>query len=255
MTPPADPTLLEFAIGIVREAGTYTLSHFQSATFDVVRKADGSPVTEVDHEVERLLRARIRDAFPDDAVEGEEHDDTAGTSGRRWVIDPIDGTESFTRGVGLYANLLYFEDEHGPAVGVINVPALDEMVWAGRGLGAWFNGTPCKVSSSTDLKGSALSTSAFELWDPEVLERARRSEMLLRTWGDGYGYLLVATGRIDAMVDPIVNYWDIAPCEVIIPEAGGRLSALDGSPDATTGTAVATNGVLHDDVIAMLNGR
>jgi fructose-1,6-bisphosphatase/inositol monophosphatase family enzyme len=129
------------------------------------------------------------------------------------------------------------------------------MVWAGRGLGAWFNGTPCRVSSTSDLEGAALSTSAFELWDVDMLERARKSEMLLRTWGDGYGYLLVATGRIDAMVDPVVNYWDIAPCEVIIPEAGGRLSTIDGDDDVTSGSALATNGGLHDAVVDMLTGR
>lgn len=253
MIPNVDSAVMEFAVGIVREAGTYTLSHFQSTTLDVVRKADGSPVTAVDHYVEHLLRGRISDEFPDDSIQGEEHDDREGTSGRRWVIDPIDGTESFMRGVGLYANLLYFEDEYGPAVGVINIPALNEMVWAGRGLGAWFNGTPCQVSATDDLAGAALSTSGYELWAPDMLERARRSKMLLRTWGDGYGYLLVATGRIDAMVDPVVHYWDIAPCEVIIPEAGGRLSAVDGTSAMDAGSAIATNSVLHDEIIAMLN--
>ena len=255
MIPSVDPALLSFAVEIVREAGDYTLGLFQSATLDITHKADGSKVTQADHRAEHMLRDRIMEAFPADAIQGEEHEDHAGTSGRHWVIDPIDGTESFARGVGLYANLLFLEDEHGPALGVINIPALHEIVWAGRGLGAWFNGVECRVSDQTGLEGAALSTSGFECWEPEVLERARQSGMLLRTWGDGYGYVLVATGRIDAMVDPAVNYWDVAPCQVIIAEAGGRLTALDGSTNIHSGNAIATNGHLHDAVLDALAGR
>jgi histidinol phosphatase-like enzyme (inositol monophosphatase family) len=252
VTPSADPELVDFAAQIIREAGALTLQMFKAAELDVERKGDGTPVTVADRQAERYLRERIRDRFPDDEILGEEEPDQEGTSGRRWVIDPIDGTESFARGVALYTNLLYLEDEHGPAVGVINVPAIDEMVVAGRGLGCTFNGVPCHVNDHATLERSMMSTSGFDWWEPELLAAARRSTMGLRTWGDGYGYLLVATGRIEAMVDPSIKFWDVAPCQVIIPEAGGRWSALDGSADAQAGSFVATNGILHDQVLALL---
>jgi histidinol phosphatase-like enzyme (inositol monophosphatase family) len=250
--PPTDPALVEFASDVIREAGELTLAMFREAELAIERKGDGTPVTVADRQAERLLRDRIRARFPDDEILGEEEPDEAGTSGRRWVIDPIDGTESFTRGVALFTNLLYLEDEHGPAVGVINVPAIDEMVVAGRGLGCSFNGVACHVNDHPTIERSVLSTSGFDWWTPELLAAVRDSRLGLRTWGDGYGYLLVATGRIEAMVDPSIKFWDIAPCQVIIDEAGGRWSALDGSSDAHRGEFVATNGVIHDEVLDIL---
>ena len=189
------------------------------------------------------------------AVLGEEHGSVDGTTGRRWVIDPIDGTHAFTHGVGLYSNLLYLEDDEGPAIGVIYVPVLDEIVAAGRGLGCFFNGEPCRVSDHATFEAAVLTTSGFDYWDEDMLVRARNSELKLRTWGDGYGYLLVATGRAHAMVDPVINFWDIAPCQVIIPEAGGRITMLDGTDDPHGESCIATNGVLHDAIVESLNGR
>ena len=252
MSPPVDPELLDFAVQITREAGAFTLEMFHQAELDIERKGDGSPVTAADKGAERLLRERIEAAFPEDAILGEEEAPKQGTSGRRWVIDPIDGTESFTHGVALYTNLLYLEDEHGPAVGVINVPAIGELVAAGRGLGAWFNGTRCHVNDHDRLDGALLSASGFDWWPPEMLSQVHSSGLAMRTWGDGYGYLLVATGRIEAMVDPAANFWDIAPCQVVIDEAGGRWSALDGTADAHAGNFVATNGHIHDAILDVL---
>jgi histidinol phosphatase-like enzyme (inositol monophosphatase family) len=252
VTPATDPELVDFAAQIVREAGALTLEMFRATELAIERKVDGTPVTQADRQAERYLRERIRDRFPDDEILGEEEPDQAGTSGRRWVIDPIDGTESFARGVALYTNLLYLEDEHGPAVGVINVPAIDEIVVAGRGLGCRWNGLPCSVNDHADLERAMLSTSGFDWWEPELLATVGRSSLGLRTWGDGYGYLLVATGRIEAMVDPSIKFWDVAPCQVIISEAGGRWSALDGSQDAHQGSFVATNGRVHDELLAVL---
>ena len=253
MTQAALPSDLEFAVDVVRQAGEFTMTHFRAAELEIIRKADGSPVTLADQGAEDLMRRLIAARYPDDSILGEEGGETFGPSGRRWVIDPIDGTEAFTHGVALYSNLLYLEDEHGPAIGVINVPAIGEMVWAGRGLGCFLNGIPCSVSTKTDLAGSVLSTSGFDYWDPEMLQRARRSGMQMRTWGDGYGYLLVASGRIEVMVDPAINFWDIAPCLVIIPEAGGALSRVDGATGVELTSCVATNGVVHDQAIAALN--
>lgn len=254
MTPNASHADLQFAIDVVREAGAYTLEHFRSHELEVIRKLDGSPVTAVDREAEQMMRRRITAAYPDDSILGEEADDTHGTSGRRWVIDPIDGTESFTHGVALYSNLLYLEDEFGPSIGVINVPAISEMVWAGRGLGCFLNGIACSVSTHPVLENAMLSASGFDYWDPEMLSRVRMSDMHMRTWGDGYGYLLVASGRIEAMVDPVIKFWDIAPCQVIIPEAGGRITMVDGSSVAEPSSCVATNGILHEAVLTVLAG-
>jgi histidinol phosphatase-like enzyme (inositol monophosphatase family) len=240
-------------VDVVRQAGEFTMTHFRAAELEIIRKADGSPVTMADQGAEDLMRKLISARFPDDAILGEEGGDTPGTSGRRWVIDPIDGTEAFTHGVALYSNLLYLEDADGPAIGVINIPAIGEMCWAGRGLGCFLNGIPCSVSTKTDLAGSVLSTSGFDYWDEGMLANARRSGMQMRTWGDGYGYLLVASGRIEVMVDPAINFWDIAPCLVIIPEAGGMLSTAAGEIDVELTSCIATNGLVHDQVIAALN--
>lgn len=254
MTRPADPADLQFAIDVVAEAGAYTLKHFRSNELEIIRKSDGSPVTAIDQGAEQLMRDRILAKYPDDSIMGEEADDVQGTSGRRWVIDPIDGTESFTHGVALYSNLLYLEDDEGPSVGIINIPALDEMVWAGRGLGCFLNGVPCSVSDHSTVANAVLSTSGFEYWQADMLQRAGTSAFHLRTWGDGYGYVLVASGRIEAMVDPTIKFWDIAPCQVIIPEAGGVISTVNGDPAAELTSCIATNGRIHDELVEILTG-
>ena len=247
--PAVDQTLLDFATEIVTEAGDYTLDVWRSEEFHVKRKVDGSPVTEADLRAEHMLRDRIAERYPDDAIVGEEHPDREGSSGRRWVIDPIDGTYTFTHGVALFSNLLYLEDDHGPAIGVINVPAIDEIVVAGRGLGCFFNGERCSVNDHPDLDGALLTSSGFDWWEPELLERVHQSGMHMRTWGDGYGYVLVATGRAEAMIDPVASFWDIAACQVIISEAGGMWSDLTGEPDAHQDNFMATNGRIHRAVL------
>lgn len=250
--PAVDPSLVEFATDLVRRAGELTLGYFKSTELGLEMKQDGSPVTIADREAERLVRSEIAKRFPDDAILGEEEGDSEGRSGRRWIIDPIDGTKAFSHGVGLFTNLLALEDAHGPAVGVIGVPALGEIVAAGRGLGCRLNDRPTAVSTTATLQDAYLSTTGFDYWEPEMLMRARRSGMQMRTWGDGYGYVLVATGRIDAMVDAVIHPWDIAPCRVIIPEAGGRFTTIAGVQTSHQQDALATNGVIHDDVVAML---
>lgn len=257
--PPTAQELVDFATEVAREAGRVTLDWFGRADLDVQRKVDGTPVTEADRAAERHVRARLAERYPHDAVHGEEESDRAGSSGRTWVIDPIDGTKAFSRGVPLYSNLVALIDEHGPAVGVINLPALGETVWAGRGLGAFADGTRCGVSTRAELTDAYVCTSEVGYWqhDPtephDPLEELLGSGVELRTWGDAYGYALVATGHVEAMVDPIANPWDVAPVAVIIPEAGGRFSSVDGAPDWRAGSGLATNGVLHDQMLALLN--
>src|SRR5262245_17088823 len=156
---PVDKQTLADAIDLVQRAGALTLEWFGSAALRVETKGDGTPVTEADRAAERFLREQIGQRFPDDAIVGEEEPDHRGTSGRTWTIDPIAGTKAFTRGVPLYANLLALDDEDGPAIGIINIPALGEIVAAGRGVGCTHNGAPCRVSATSDLSSAYASTS------------------------------------------------------------------------------------------------
>jgi len=254
---PVDPPLselLDLAVSLTRQAGELTLGWFRAENLAVDRKGDGTPVTEADRAAERFLRAEITGRFPDDAIVGEEEADTPGSSGRTWIIDPIDGTKAFTHGVPLYSNLLAVEDADGPAIGVINLPALAETVSAGRGLGCWVNQKPAQVSSRDRVAGSYLSSCGFDYWTEPMMTAARASGANLRTWGDGYGYALVATGRIDAMCDPVVARWDVSPMPVILAEAGGRFTDLEGRDGTQGGTGLATNGRLHDEWLERFGG-
>ena len=259
-TPPVEQELLDQAIEWARAAGDLTLRWFNHPELDVDHKHDGSPVTEADRAAEALLRELITTAHPEDSIRGEEHDDVVGRSDRTWVIDPIDGTKAFSRGVGTYSNLLFAADAHGPAVGVVNLPALGETVAAGRGLGCFTNGVSCTVSDTTDLRGAYLSCTGFDDWTGDRLDRLLQAGVEVRTWGDAYGYALVASGRIDAMCDPALAWWDIAPLLVIVPEAGGRITSWTGGDAATPNidhpeyefSAVATNGRLHDSLLGLL---
>jgi histidinol-phosphatase len=250
--PPVDRALLDLAVDVAREAGEATLRWFRTSDLTVDRKADGTPVTAADRASERLVRERIGARFPDDGILGEEEPETAGTSGRRWIVDPIDGTKAFTRGVPLYSTLLALDDEHGPAVGVIVLPALGQAVYAGRGLGCWADGEPARVSDTPSLDGAYLMSSSYSHWDDAALLGVKHAGCVLRTWGDGYGYALVATGRADAMVDPTVEVYDVAAMPVILAEAGGRFTSVAGEPGAAGGSGVATNGAVHDDLLALL---
>ena len=249
-----DPALLDDAVSMVRAAGELTLQWFRRPGLEIERKGDGTPVTEADKTAERFLREQIAERYPDDTILGEEEADHPGTSGRTWIIDPIDGTKAFTHGVPLYTNLLAVDDGDGPAVGVINMPALGEIVYAGRGLGCFCNGEPARVSTRDRIAGSYLSTSGFTHWTDEMLAAARQANAQLRTWGDGYGFALVATGRIDAMCDPVAAHWDVAPMPVVLAEAGGRFTDLDGGPGARGGNGLATNGALHDEWLERFAG-
>ncbi|MGH2687061.1 MAG: inositol monophosphatase family protein, partial [Actinomycetota bacterium] len=250
--PPADRELLDAAVDLARRAGELTLRWFRSADLVIDRKTDGTPVTEADRAAERLIRAELAERWPGDAILGEEEGITDGVSGRRWFVDPIDGTKAFTHGVPLYTNLIAVDDEHGPAVGVINMPALGETVYAGRGLGCFCDGVPTGVSDRTRMAGGYLTTSGFDHWPGDMLAAVRSSGLQMRTWGDGYGYALVATGRVDVMVDPVAGTWDLAPMPVVIGEAGGRFTDLAGVDRVDGGSGVATNGHLHDDVVELL---
>ena len=244
--------LLEEAVDLARRAGEVTLGYFRASGLAVEHKADGTPVTQADRQAERLIRSELEKRHPADGIVGEEEGVKLGESGRRWFVDPIDGTIAFTRGVGTYTNLLALEDEQGIAIGVINVPALGETVYAARGLGCYWNGAPAHVSDCDQLAESYVTTSAFDNWTDSALLALKQAGAQLRTWSDGFGYALVATGRVDAMTDMEAESYDIAPVPVIVSEAGGRFSDLSGLMRHDGGSALASNGRLHEDLLAML---
>lgn len=257
--------LRRFAVAVAREAGVLTLEYFRGE-LDVESKSDDTPVTRADREAELLIRRRIRESWPDDDILGEEFGVDAGRGERTWVVDPIDGTKSFVAGVPLYAVLIaavegrYAGGELDTArvtAGVIHIPPLGETVSAALGSGAlWDPGDGSErrasVSERDTLDGVRVTTSDFadlHRREPALAARVDRSAGFARTWGDAYGYLLVATGRLDAMIDPIVSPWDIAPLPVIIEEAGGRFSDLRGRA-LLSPSAIGTNGRIHEALLA-----
>lgn len=261
---------LRHAVEIAREAGQLTLKYF-CAGVSVERKADGSPVTAADRGAEELLRRRIAEVFPDDAILGEEFDDQPGTSGYQWVLDPIDGTKSFIHGVPLYTTLVAVirgdTTVGNSEVGVIHAPATGELVFAARGAGCWLSRndqapTPACVSSTPKLKEGLLLTTeiaAFADGRPrdamDVFLTLQGAARLVRTWGDAYGYMLVATGRADAMIDPQVNLWDAAALQPIIEEAGGQFVDWQGNATVYSADAIATNGYVTEEILAVTRGR
>lgn len=248
-------SLLEEAVELATAAGRLTLRWFASADLEVDTKRDGSPVTAADHAAEAWLRDELASRYPRDAVVGEEMDDRPGDSGRRWIVDPIDGTKSFARGVPLYATLLAVTDVDGPAVGVIALPALGTVVAAARGLGCHADGVRCSVSTTPRLDASAcVSMSGLEYMPPGLLDELASTGSLVRTWGDGYGWTLLAQGRVDAMVDPGLNPWDVAPANVIVPEAGGTVTDFAGRPAPAGGDVIGSNGRVHDQLSRLVAG-
>ncbi len=250
--PPVAESLFEEAVEIAVSASQLTLGWYGRPDLMVDNKTDGSPVTDADRAAERFVRDELARRHPNDGVIGEEFPDTVGTSGRRWIVDPIDGTQSFIRNVPLFSTLLAVEDEHGTAVGIIVLPALDEVVAAGRGRGCTWNNSPCRVSTTPSLEGALVTTSSFSNWPIADLEALQGHNTKLRTWGDAYGYALVATGRADVMVDPEVELYDVAAMPAIISEAGGRFTSVGGQPGAHHGNGLATNGLLHNEAVATL---
>jgi len=244
-------SLRSFAEDVAVEAGKVTLKYFQK-NIEIDKKEDGTPVTTADRKAEEYIRARIVAEFPSHSILGEEEGESPGKSTYRWIIDPIDGTQSFIRGIPLYTVLLALEYEGEPQVGVIHVPPLGETVSAANGVGAFYNGTPCQVSTTEHLADAWVQVTDYAELSrrrPEFAKRLLTESYSCRAWGDAYGYLLVATGRADVMIDPIMNIWDIAPLKPIITEAGGVFTDLDGGDNAMGTSALASNSMLHKEII------
>jgi histidinol-phosphatase len=240
-----DPGLFAFALQLADVADAVSLPRFRAADLRVETKPDQTPVTDADRAVERALRERIQASRPGDAVLGEEEGGGAGPSG--WVIDPIDGTRNFSRGVPVWATLIAFEHDGVPECGVASAPALGHRWWAARGKGAFRDGEPTHVSAVARLVDAAVSASYAR--DLAALEPV---VWHLRGLGDFWQHMLVAEGALDAAVDADLARWDTAALVPIVEEAGGRVTALDGGPPRDGEQVVSSNGLVHDAVLAVL---
>ena len=229
------------------------MHHYSPAGMDAEIKQDDSPVTKADRDCEALLRERIRAAFVDDTIVGEEHGTLEGGSAFRWVLDPIDGTRAFCRGVPLFGTLIGIEIRGNdgvwtPAAGICDLPALDETVSAAAGVGCWLvrgGAQPrrCGVSSVTEAARSVAGLTALQLFDqtgrPEIPAAMMQAFGDVRGWSDCYGYVLVATGRMEAMIDPAMKPWDLSALIPIITEAGGTITGWNGDASSDAGNAIA----------------
>ncbi|MBM4000321.1 MAG: histidinol-phosphatase [Planctomycetes bacterium] len=251
---------LACAVRIALEAGRVTMGYFRRADVRVETKSDASPVTIADRESECRLRDRIGAEFPDDGVLGEEFGETRGSSGFRWIVDPIDGTKSFIFGVPLFGVLIGVERAGRSVAGVIHIPALGETVYAEQGGGCWYRGVgeapvPARVSATRRLSDGLFVTSQVDSFArrgaASAFDALQSRAAVTRTWGDAYGYSLVATGRAAAMVDPLMHIWDAAALQPVIEEAGGRFTDWQGRPSIDSGEAIGSNGLVHDEVLAV----
>jgi histidinol-phosphatase len=253
---------LRFAHVLADAADDITIRRFRALDLQVETKPDLTPVTDADRAVEEQLRSVLRRARPRDAVHGEELGRT-GFGPRCWVLDPIDGTKNFVRGVPVWATLIALMMGDKPMVGVVSAPALARRWWAARGGGAWTGrgltkATRCGVSGVRRLKDASFSYSSLSGWeDAGALDGflgLSRSVWRTRAYGDFWSHVLVAEGAVDAAAEPEVSVWDMAAIQVVVEEAGGRFTDLTGAARPDGGSAVSTNGHLHDEVLRLLSG-
>lgn len=252
----------EFAWQLAQLGGKSTLEYFQSARFTVEKKSDRSPVTIADRNAEQIMRAEIKKSFPDDAIVGEEFGAEEGDSGYRWILDPIDGTKSFISGVPLYGTMVGVEYEKDCVIGAVYCPGLDEGVYALSGNGAWHQKggeqpTKAQVSNCTELSEAVMVTSEVLTFDEvnatEIYKSLESKAYVARTWGDCYGYMLVATGRVELMIDPMLNIWDAAAVKPIIEEAGGRFVDWNGEPKIDTGNSFGCCPGIYEEVFEVIS--
>jgi histidinol-phosphatase len=246
---------LAFAQELADRADEVTMSFFRG-DFRVSRKADSTPVTEADLAVEALVREALSGRYPDDAVLGEEHG-MEGSGSRVWVVDPIDGTKNFAGGIQVWATLIALAVDDRPVVGVASAPALGERYAAARRSGATLNGEPVAVSGVDDLGEALLVSSGMSDWLDGRWARGFRAVASrvarTRAFGDFWGHMLVARGSAGAMMEPELRIWDWAALQVVVEEAGGRITQLDGSPLADHASCLTTNGRLHDQVVRLMS--
>jgi histidinol-phosphatase len=252
---------LELALALADVADAITLERYRAEDLAIETKPDLTPVTEADHAVERALRERLADAHPGDSIVGEEFgSSTAPDSSRRWIVDPIDGTKNYVRGIPVWATLLALEEDGEMTVGVVSAPALGRRWWAQRGHGAFISDgmsddpRRMHVSAVQELGDAQLCFPGLDHWGNRL---DRLVELAGNCWrssgyGDFWAYMLVAEGAADVCCEPIVSLWDLAPLLVIVEEAGGRFTDLGGARTAGGGDAIASNGSLHDAALAII---
>ena len=256
---------LSLAHVLADTADAIALTRFKAQDLKVSEKPDSTPVTDADTAVEKALRGTLSRTRPRDAVLGEEFGSTlaaAGPSQRQWVIDPIDGTKNFLRGVPIWATLIALMDGNEPVVGLVSAPALNRRWWAAKNLGAYAGrhqaaATAIRVSGVNRLADASFCYSSLDGWEQagrleamlDIMRKAWRS----RAYGDFYGYMLLAEGAVDIMVEPELSLWDLAALIPIVTEAGGTFTDLTGRPGPGGGSAVATNGKLQDEIINRLS--
>lgn len=252
---------LELALRLADAADDLTTPRFGALDLQVDDKPDLTPVTDADLACERLLRDRLAQERPGDAVLGEEFGGDAVLTGRQWVIDPIDGTKNFVRGVPVWATLIALLVDGVPVVGVVSAPALGRRWWAAAGRGAHTavdggDPRPISVSKVGALGSASLAFSSLSGWaDRGIREKfvdLTDAVWRVRGYGDFWNYCLVAEGAVDVAAEPEVSLWDLAPLDVLVREAGGRFTALDGTAGPAGGSAVASNALLHSEVLAAL---
>jgi histidinol-phosphatase len=251
---------LRLAHVLADDADSLTMDRFKATDLHVVTKPDLTPVSDADNKVEEVIRRSLSRARPRDAMMGEEHG-SSGWGPRRWVVDPIDGTKSFVRGVPVWATLIALLVEDQVVAGVVTAPALGRRWWASHGTGAWtgrslYSAQPCRVSDVASLGDASFSYSSLTGWEgagrlDEMLS-LMRSVWRTRAYGDFWSYMLVAEGAVDIAAEPVLALHDMAAISVVVEEAGGRFTSLDGSPGPHGGSALATNGRLHDSALDFL---
>ena len=255
---------LDFAVQAARDVSPFILSHFQNADLEVISKFDATPVTVADRGAEELLRARIGERFPDDGILGEEFGEKPSGNGYRWILDPIDGTKSFVHGVPLFGTLIGLERGEDVVLGVCRFPALDEVVYAARGSGAWwqirdFDPRRVRVSEVARLSEGLFCTTTISRWERigrrDAFEKLVDTARLSRGWGDCYGHMLVATGRAEVMVDTAMNPWDAAALLPIVEEAGGHFLDWKGQPTIHGGNGVSVNAAIRNEVLEILRAK
>ncbi len=249
--------LLDFAVQLAEQAGYITLKYFRT-NLQIDSKEDDSPVTIADRSAEEFIRKEIEKRFPDDAILGEEFGEKPGTTGFRWILDPIDGTKSFIRGIYMYGTMIALEKDGESKIGVIRFPAYEETISALKGNGCSCNNDPCRVSGIDSPAQAMIVSSSFR----DILQHQGETALLniirgtgmQRTWGDCYGYYLVANGRVEASIDAIMHIWDVAPLIPIIQEAGGTVTDVFGNPPSLTMTnMLASNGKIHKALIELFH--
>ncbi len=249
--------MLEFATEIAFQAGQLTLAYFQTGTQPDF-KADDSPVTIADKKAEELIRARIEKAYPSHGILGEEFGESNKASSHRWIIDPIDGTKAFMKGVPLYAVLIGLEIDGRIEAGVSYFPGTGDMVYAASHEGCYWNGRRAYVSDTKTLDRAYFAHTdigAFAKYGRgEALERILKSTYHRVGWSDAYGHMLVATGRVDIMIDPIMNAWDCGPFPVLLREAGGYFGDLSGKETIYGNEALSTTKTLLPEVLKLIDG-